>query len=117
MRRLAMAGFGLLLVYAACSDGEHGGGDNPPAAPSSLRVSKLGGGGHLTWTDNSNDEDEFMIMRKEGNGAYVDLGRVTFNTTQYHDEPLTAGVTYTYMVMAMSDGGQSSSNEVTYTHQ
>jgi len=37
-----------------------------------------------------------------------------FNTQQYHDAPLTSGMTYVYMVMAMNDAGESDSNEVTF---
>ncbi len=116
MRTLAIVLFGGFL--AACSsDGDGGNADDPPASPTSLAVEKLGGGGHLTWTDNSDNEEEFMIMRKEGAAAYVELGRVAFNTTAYHDEPLTTGTTYTYMVMSLNEAGQGESNEVMYTHQ
>lgn len=112
--------FGILLVGgSACGsdDGDGGNADAPPAAPAGLAVEKLGNGGHLTWTDASDNEDEFMIMRKEGAAGYIELGLVTFNTTAYHDEPLTVGTSYTYMVMALNDAGQAESNEVTYVHQ
>jgi len=116
MRTLAMVLVGgLLLSGAACSS--DGAGGTAPAAPTGLAVAKLGAGGHLTWTDASDNEDEFMIMRKEGAGAYIELSTLAFNQTQYHDEPLTTGTTYVYMVMALNDGGQSSSNEVSYVHQ
>ena len=68
------------------------------------------------WMDNSSDEDEFMIMRKSGTGAYEEVSSVTFNTTQYHDEPVTAGTAYTYQIWAMKDGAHSMSNEVTFTY-
>lgn len=103
----------LLVVTVACGS-EHGGG-TPPAAPTGLAATKLGTGIHLTWTDNSSDEDEFMIMRKSGTGAYEEVGNVTFDTTQFHDDPVTAGTAYTYQVWAMNDGGHSMSNEVTFT--
>ena len=107
----------LLLVLpamVACSD--DGGGGSVPAAPSNLAASKLGTGIHLTWTDNSSDEEEFTIMRKVGTGAYAELTSVTFNTTTFHDDPVTAGTLYTYHVMAMNAAGTSgASNEVMLT--
>lgn len=107
----------LLLVtlsIAACG----GGDDGVPAAPSNLAVSELSGGAHLTWQDNSDNETQFMIMRKEmGSTAdYTTAASPTFNTTQYHDAPLVSGKTYMYMVMAMNDAGESEpSNDVMIT--
>ena len=101
---------------AACgTDG--GGGDTPPSAPTGLAVAKLGQGGHLTWTDNATNEEEFMIMRQDGTAAYVELGRVPFDSVQFHDEPLTSGTSYTYMVMALNAAGQAESNEITFVFQ
>ena len=105
----------LSLTTFACGSEEHGGGGTAPAAPTNLTASKLGGGVHLTWTDNSTDEEEFMIMRKSGTGAYEEVTSVTFNTTQYHLEPVTAGTAYTYQIWAMKDGAHSMSNEVPFT--
>lgn len=87
-----------------------------PAAPTMLSAAALGGGAHLTWTDNSDNETEFMIMRMEvGTDAdYKTLASVPFNSTQYHDAPLTPGKSYMYMVMAMNDGGETNSNEITF---
>ncbi len=49
------------------------------------------------------------------------IGRLThsraLNSVAYHDEPLTVGTTYTYMVMSLNAAGQAESNEVTYVHQ
>lgn len=107
----------LLLAIAStgavsCSDS--GSGASVPAAPTELTAAVLSGGAHLTWKDNSSDETQFMIMRKEM-GSTADFAVVatpTFNTTQYHDAPLTAGKTFMYMVMAMNDSGESEpSNE------
>lgn len=106
----------LLLVACADDGGGHGGGGaGAPAAPTGLAAAKLGSGVHLTWTDASDNEIHFMIMRKPQGGAYEDVGMVPFDTAQYHDEPVTAGTTYVYMVMAMNADGESASNEVTFT--
>lgn len=119
---LLLASFALFLA-AACGPASGGGDDASdagpaaPAAPTGLTVERLGEGGHITWTDASDDEDEFVIHRKEGAGELAERARVPFNTTQFHDEPLTAGATYTYMVMAVNAAGESASSEVDYTHE
>jgi hypothetical protein len=114
MRTFAIVLFGGLLV--GCSD-DGGGGDTAPAAPANLDVEQLGDGAHLTWDDVSDNEDEFMIMRKEDDGVYEEITRVTFNTEQFHDEPLDLGTIYTYMVMAVNDAGDAGSNEVDFELQ
>ena len=58
MKRLALP---CLFALAACGTGTTGG---LLAAPSDLTVSPLGAGLHVTWKDNSADEDEFAIERK-----------------------------------------------------
>lgn len=83
-----------------------------PAAPSDLAVEMLGEGGHLTWTDNSDNEDEFVIMRMQDDGAFEELTTVTFDAVTFHDTPLESGSTYTYMVHASNAAGLSDpSNE------
>lgn len=104
----------LVLVLAACGS-DHGDADAPPAAPTGLMVSPLSGGGHLVWTDNADNEEHFMIMRKTQGGTYDDIDMVTFNTTSYHDSSVTAGTTYLYQVVAMNSKGEAASNEVMFT--
>lgn len=103
------------LLLAACSGGDDGAG-GPPAAPSGLAAEPLTGGAHLTWTDNADNETEFMVMRMEDgvDTEYQVVATVPFDTEQYHDAPLTSGTTYVYMVMAMNDDGEAESNEVTF---
>ncbi|MDX2054621.1 MAG: fibronectin type III domain-containing protein [Polyangiaceae bacterium] len=72
-----------------------------PNAPSELSAMELGGGAHLTWKDNSDNESQFMLERKAGAAEFAVVSTLPFNTVQYHDAPLTAGVTYAYRVMAM----------------
>jgi hypothetical protein len=110
-KALVVIGFGLVAAISGCSSD----GGAVPAAPTNLTGAVLSGGAHLTWTDNSNNETEFMVMRKEmGAADFTIVATPTFNTTTYHDAPLTSGKTYVYMVMAMNDAGDSpGSNEVT----
>lgn len=99
--------FAFAAIASSCSDM-----DMMPKAPSDLRVMELTGGGHVTWKDNSDNEAQFMVERKVGAGAFEVLATLPFNTTQYHDAPLMAGVTYVYRVMAMGkEGGHEGKNE------
>lgn len=103
----------LALLLAAC-----GGNDaaTAPVAPSGLSAAALTGGAHLTWSDNSDNETEFMVMRMKA-GTDIELLPLTtvpFDTEQYHDAPLTSGGSYTYAIMAMNDAGEAMSNEVTF---
>ena len=104
------------LSLAACGSGDDDGGGGPPAAPSGLAAEPLAGGAHLTWTDNADNETEYMVMRMEEgvDTEYSVIATLEFDTTTYHDAPLTAGSTYMYMVMAMNDEGESESNEITF---
>jgi len=102
-----------LLVFAvACASDD----PSPPVAPTALSVSLLGAGAHLTWQDNSNNEDEFVVMRQQmgSDAAMVELARVPFDTVTYHDEPITSGATYLYMVTATNAAGDTSSNQATF---
>ena len=104
----------VLGLVSACGS-EHGDAAAPPVAPTNLAVSNVGGGGHLTWKDNSDNEDHFMVLRKPMGGAYDDVATVDFNGVQYHDSSVTAGITYVYRIMAMNAAGETTSNEVTFT--
>lgn len=108
------------LIAAACG-GDSGDDASAVAAPTGLKVEALEGGAHLTWKDNSDNESEFMIERKSGSEPWKAIGNVPFDTTQYHDAGIQAGVSYTYRVMAMpKSGGHDEqngafSNEVVFT--
>ena len=103
----------IVMVSACASDSSVG----VPAAPTGLSAAALSGGAHLTWTDNSSSEDEFMIMRMQvGTDTEMKhLTSVAFNMTQYHDAPLTSGKQYMYMVVAMNAGGEGESNTITFS--
>jgi hypothetical protein len=100
-------------LLAAC--GGHDGGGAPPVAPGGLTAEPLAGGAHLAWTDNSDDEEMFMIYRMaDGDAGYTLVDDVPFDTTTFHDTGVTGGVTYMFKVSAMNGGGETDSNEVEF---
>jgi len=96
---------------------DHSSNGKGPSAPSELAVAPLTGGAHLTWKDNSDDEENFMVLRQQmGTDAdYETLVTLPFDSVQYHDAPLTSGMTYSYKIMAMNGQGESESNVVMLT--
>jgi hypothetical protein len=84
------------------------------AAPSNLTAT-LGGTTRrpqvsLKWTDNSNNEDNFVVERSEDNGTTwkVLTSSLAANTTSYTDKTVVrGGKTYTYRIKA-TKGTESS---------
>lgn len=116
MRLRALLLASLCLALAACAM-DHGDADSPPAAPTGLEASEVAGGAHLTWTDNSDNEDHFMVVRMEDgvDPEYDVISTATFDAVQYHDADVTSGSTYMYKIIAMNGAGESESNEVSFT--
>jgi len=82
-----------------------------PADPSSLTATASGTSIMLNWTDNSDNEKNFLIERKSGTGSYSQIASVNKNVTSYVNGPLASG-TYTYRVRASNPVGNSGySNE------
>ena len=75
----------------------------PPAAPSNLSAFATGQTSiHLSWTDNSDNEDGFKIFRSGSHIATVGAG-----STSYDDNGLSCGTTYSYYVKAYNSAGDS----------
>lgn len=88
------------------------GGATPPAtapqAPGNLQATPRSSGRiDLAWTDNSNNETGFRIERRQGGGAFTEIGTVAANTGNYASTGLSAGTTYTYRVRAYNGTGNS----------
>lgn len=112
MTRFFSLTLGAVIAIAGCSDSSV----SPPVSPTNLVVAPLGAGAHLNWNDNSSDETEFVIMRQQMgvDAAMTEVASVPFNGVQFHDEPVTAGATYLYQVIATNEGGEGESNQVTF---
>ena len=97
----------------SASGGGGGGAATAPTAPTGLMVEPLGAGLHVTWTDASDNEDNFVLERHDGSGTFAEVVTLPFDSNQYHDEGgLTSGTTYTYRVGAMNAVDMSYSAEV-----
>ncbi len=82
----------------------------PPAVPSGLAAQAISGTEiRLTWTDNSSDEDEFIVLR-EIDETFSEIARVEADVTEYVDSGLSEGETYRYRVRASNARGESESS-------
>jgi hypothetical protein len=82
-------------------------GISPPAAPSNLVATLSGGSVQLSWTDNSVNEDLFLMERCDGFGcsAFTQIGPAEANVPSYIDPTIVAGQSYSYRVRAWTSGG------------
>ncbi|MGZ5441082.1 MAG: NF038122 family metalloprotease [Thermoanaerobaculia bacterium] len=80
----------------------------PPAAPSALTATGTSPSViRLAWQDNSSDEDEFRIERRNANGSFTDIGSVAAGATAFDAGGFTAGGTATFRVRARNAAGNS----------
>ena len=76
----------------------------PPAGPTGLTVI----GSDLTWTDNSNVEDGYMVLLMDGGGGTELLATLPANSTSYSGGTCEAVAwCWGYVVFATTDGGYS----------
>jgi YD repeat-containing protein len=70
----------------------------------------------LTWQDWANNESEYRVEVREGDGSYVDLGGLPANTSAIEVIGRSAGTEYTFRVRAVAGTLSSAySNEATAT--
>ncbi|MFQ5465006.1 MAG: fibronectin type III domain-containing protein, partial [Thermodesulfobacteriota bacterium] len=93
----------------------------PPAAPSGLTAGSITTtGATLNWTDNSGNEDEFIIGTKTNLGGrwmWKPWGTTAKNATRYSLTGLSPSTTYTFYVRASNTAGYGESSGVTFTTQ
>jgi alpha-tubulin suppressor-like RCC1 family protein len=81
-----------------------------PASPTNLIASATSSTqASLTWNDNSDNENGFVIRRSLDGVSYVDAGSVGANVEVFNDNGLTANTFYYYQVCAYNDFGYSTS--------
>lgn len=89
-------------------------GATAPAAPSTLTgtansFSEIG----LTWTDNSNNETQFIVERSlNGTTGWRQIASPAADSAAYTDSGLNAVTTYYYRVLATGPGGESAYSNV-----
>jgi len=84
--------------------------DCVPAAPGLLSVTSnedARGELLLHWTDRSGDESGFEIERRSGESAFESVATTGPDVTEYTDDALADGATYSYRVRAMNSVGNS----------
>ena len=89
-----------------------------PTAPSSLNASaQTTGDIALTWNDNSNNEENFIVQRSSNDSVFTDIASLPANSNSYIDSftNLQVGTAYTYRVSAINDLGANVSNQSTAT--
>ncbi len=80
-----------------------------PNAPSHLKISlRENSIAVLSWTDNSNNEDNFRIERRKLNQNWQSLSEPNANVNNYEDTTLIAGQSYEYRLLAANSTGLSS---------
>jgi chitodextrinase len=80
-----------------------------PAAPTNLAASLTNPRtAHLTWTDNSNNEQGFRIEAKRGTDtSFRPVAQIPMNATMFDARELMPGTTYTFRVRAFNQSGNS----------
>ncbi len=88
----------------------------PPAIPESpsnlLAVATSVSTIELTWNDNSETEESFVIDRRPAGGAFSMRATVLANVTTFSDAGLPAGSSFEYRVAASSSAGDSAPSNV-----
>jgi titin len=104
MRRRIAASF-VALAPAACGADLSSEGTNtvaPLSAPVGIMVMEMGTGLHVMWQDTFTTETGFELQRRTDTGAFETLLQLPANSTERHDDTVTAGVTYVYRVRAIA---------------
>jgi RHS repeat-associated protein len=81
-----------------------------PAAPTTLAASPISSRQiNLTWTDNSNNETNFVVERSiiSGSGFSVISSTVPTNAVSYSDNTVLPSTQYFYRVLAINSSGSS----------
>ncbi len=101
------------LLLAACGGGTQG--PQPPAPPSGVSATPGPGYVTVTWTDNSDDETGFRVLRSAAAGATTlspqqvdEVGSVGENVTTFVDREVEVDQEYEYSVVAENEAGDSS---------
>lgn len=88
-------------------------GGGLPSAPAGLTATAARGRVDLAWTDNSNNETGFAVMRRaEGEAVFSQLATVAANLTTFADTGVQPATRYQYRVFAVNQSGTSAGSNV-----
>ena len=90
----------------------------PPGAPTRLTATAVSFSGiRLKWQDNSTNETEFEVQRRDdGSARWIEIRTTASNATSFSDTGLKPTTTYHYRVRAFNSSGASAfSNETSAT--
>lgn len=84
----------------------------PPNAPANLNATTSGLAVALSWVNASPDATGYRIERQEDGTSYIPITNLPANSTAFLDVSAEPGKKYTYRIVAIGQGGESSpSNE------
>jgi hypothetical protein len=87
-----------------------------PAAPGSLvTLVQDSDSIEVEWSDNSNNETGFRLVRSTQNGGFAQCGLTDQDVAYFHDTDVTMNVTYYYKVCAFNSAGDSDYSAVSST--
>lgn len=84
-----------------------GNNTGPVNAPSNLSGTAVSNAINLTWHDNSNNENNFIIQRSSAGSAWSTIATVDNNNTSYTDSGLTSNTNYSYIMFAKNSMNSS----------
>lgn len=101
---------GLLVLYGCEKPTE----PKAPVAPTNLQATAVSTSSiNLTWTDNSDDEQGFVIERSlNASSGFSEIATVTTDETTYAVTDLSLGTTYYFRVCAYNSVGNSNYSNV-----
>ncbi|MBT7409308.1 MAG: fibronectin type III domain-containing protein, partial [Methylococcales bacterium] len=81
-----------------------------PNSPTNLTVSDVNGWTvDLSWSDNSSNEDGFVVERSaDGGNNFSEITRLNANVTSYRDDMVSENKTYHYRIKAFNNIAESS---------
>jgi len=103
--------FIVFSLFAGCEPEE-----SRPSKPSNLNLTVLSKEQiKLTWKDNSDNEQGFIIERSPGNAnLFSEIYRAVPNSIEYTNRSLSPGTRYYYRICAFNTEGKSGYSEVKY---
>ena len=100
--------FLILLIISGCSKTNEPAPVIIPITPNQLTATAVSKSAiDLSWTDNSTNEEGFIIERKTSGTNYSAVANLGKDITSYSDQGLSKNTSYTYRVHAFNQAGKS----------